>query len=477
MATQEACTSLNAEPPVSGGVHCSGFWERLFEGRGMCWPWTSANTSVNLPCPDTFGFDSSQFATRYCQDDGEWVDFDKLHHITVCIDKEIKIIINSIEEDNATKADLEFLQETIHGSKILEIVGYSISLTGLFIALFIFCYFRSLQCDRTTIHKQLFLSLLIRTIVDIILYVDNVYRLDAFLNASELPTIAKVKGLCETFECIRQYTRFCVFTWMFVEGLYLNGMITAAVFQKPNFKLYHFIGWVVPIIPVTAWAITMHYKTSQLCWFGAVHLPYYWIIEAPRLLILFINLAFLINIIRILVTKLRESNTSETQQVRKAVKAAILLAPLLGVISLLFLFFGDGPKANHSRVVIVVYFYGGMLVTPFQGFLVVLLHCFMHGEVRMLIRRKWAGWRSTQRLGRRRMSSTTTTDVYRVHSIHSTETSPGQWARTSFSATGSPNHSSPTTSMTRLNPPSPSSSRALDDTNTDPSADLASHLL
>ncbi|XP_077861974.1 PDF receptor-like [Saccoglossus kowalevskii] len=241
-----------------------------------------------------------------------------------------------------------------------------------------------------------------------------------FTTGHKPPSIGKVKGLCETFEYFRQYTRFCVFSWMFVEGLYLNGMITAAVFQKPNFKLYYFIGWILPLFPVTAWAITMKFTTEQACWFGYVKSPYYWIVEIPRNLILLINLGFLINIIRILVTKLRESNTSETQQLRKAVKAAILLAPLLGVTNLLFL--PDNPKSHESRVVIVLYFYGVMIVTPFQGVIVSLLHCFVNGEVRLLLRRKWAGWKSSRQPGGRlrRQSNSTTTDVYRLNSIYST---------------------------------------------------------
>ena len=52
------------------------------------------------------------------------------------------------------------------------------------------------------------------------------------------------------------------------------------------------------------------------CWFSYNLTPYYWILEGPRLGVIVVNLLFLLNIIRVLVTKLRTSNTSETKQAR-----------------------------------------------------------------------------------------------------------------------------------------------------------------
>ncbi|XP_077979015.1 PDF receptor-like [Glandiceps talaboti] len=314
MTSQEDCLASADDATLSTGLYCPPYWEPSIDsGPWLCWPKTEVNSSVYIRCPEHFAFDTSHSTSRFCSIDGEWANLD----VAACLNPAILDLFKDFFK-NSSDADLTFVQAVITGARILEIVGYSISLAALVIAFFILCYFRSLQCDRTSIHKQLLLSLLIRTVLDIILHVDNIYRLQVMQNGSKYDTIGKVEGLCETFECFRQYTRFCVFTWMFVEGFYLNGMITAAVFRKPNFKLYHFVGWILPIVPILSWAVTMHYKSTTQCWFGYAHSPYYWIIEAPRLLILIINLGFLINIIRILVTKLRESNTSETQQLTEA---------------------------------------------------------------------------------------------------------------------------------------------------------------
>lgn len=52
------------------------------------------------------------------------------------------------------------------------------------------------------------------------------------------------------------------------------------------------------------------------CWLGYNLTPFYWILEGPRLTIIFINLLYLLNILRVLVTKLRNSQCSEAEQLR-----------------------------------------------------------------------------------------------------------------------------------------------------------------
>jgi hypothetical protein len=58
------------------------------------------------------------------------------------------------------------------------------------------------------------------------------------------------------------------------------------------------------------------YVLFHRCWFSYNLTPYYWILEGPRLAIIVVNLMFLLNIIRVLVTKLRSSSTSDTKQAR-----------------------------------------------------------------------------------------------------------------------------------------------------------------
>ncbi|XP_077978955.1 PDF receptor-like [Glandiceps talaboti] len=277
----------------------------------------------------------------------------------------------------------EIKQHIVENTKILQIVGYSISLASLIISLVIFYSFRSLHCPRTKIHKQLFISYIVWIVLDIVFWVDLTKDVDGLKQVcgKQGGTIRNTPILCETSVFLMEYTRFCVFTWNFVEGLYLHRLITAAVFRKPNYTFYFIIGWVVALFPVTGWAVAMHYTNDEQCWLGYVFSPYYWIIEGPRNILLFVNLIFLINIVRVLITKMRESNTADTMQVKKAVKAAMVLVPLLGVINLLFI--PDRPDATAQPWVLYLYFYATSILVTFQGLVCALIFCFCNGEFKI----------------------------------------------------------------------------------------------
>jgi hypothetical protein len=50
--------------------------------------------------------------------------------------------------------------------------------------------------------------------------------------------------LCESFYVLLEYARTAMFMWMFIEGMYLNKLISVAYFQRPDsYKLYYIIGW------------------------------------------------------------------------------------------------------------------------------------------------------------------------------------------------------------------------------------------
>lgn len=79
-----------------------------------------------------------------------------------------------------------------------------------------------------------------------------------------------------------------------------------------------------------------------------------------------------------MVVKLRQSHTSDVEQVRKAVRAACVLLPLLGITNLL-----NMVEAPLERTVweFAVWSYTTHFLTSFQGFFIAMLYCFLNGEV------------------------------------------------------------------------------------------------
>ncbi|GLD73216.1 corticotropin-releasing factor receptor 1-like isoform X1, partial [Lates japonicus] len=195
---------------------------------------------------------------------------------------------------------------------------------------------------------------------------------------------------CRLVTAAYNYFHVTNFFWMFGEGCYLH---TAVVLTYSTDKLRKWmficIGWGIPFPIIVAWAFGKLYYDNEKCWFGkraGVYTDY--IYQGPMILVLLINFVFLFNIVRILMTKLRASTTSETIQYRKAVKATLVLLPLLGITYMLF-FVNPG---GEDEVAQIVFIYFNSILESFQGFFVSVFYCFLNSEVRSAVRKRWIRW-------------------------------------------------------------------------------------
>ncbi|XP_072029558.1 PDF receptor-like isoform X2 [Amphiura filiformis] len=377
---------------------------------GTCYPSSPINHTFTRSCkhlvdegfPNPGDIIKSNSFTITCQIGGKW----SSPGIGNCLFSLVP------EDPGVSDAKLQFYERVIQGAKIMEVVGMCLSWFCLLMAIFVFTCFRSLQCHRTRIHIHLFVAFLLRLTFDIILWVERLY---SKRHNEQDTAIRSVPALCQSFEVFREYLRLCTFAWMFIEGVYLNSLLSTAVFGRPKFVVYYVIGWVISIPLVVAWATAMHLTLGSNggCWHGHMNTLFYWIfIETPRNALLVANCVFLINIVRVLITKLRESNTSESQQVRKAIKATIVLLPLLGIANLVWLV--PQPKVTEPKEWIVTYNYGLLFLDAYQGLLVGLLYCFLNTEVRDVIHRKWTAWLDSRTAHQQDPSQTTLTRVLSV---------------------------------------------------------------
>ncbi|XP_043235104.1 PDF receptor-like isoform X2 [Amphibalanus amphitrite] len=374
----------NAEMPP--GLFCNATFDDV-----LCWPPTPANTSVSQACPGTMkGVDLRKLVHKVCQPDGLWEyqtenDTSGTTNYATCYTEEmLNMMINL-----AAGAPGDSLKK-IHVAKntrLLEVAGLSLSLASLFVSLFIFFHFRSLKNNRTKIHRNLFVAMVIQVLVRLVLYLDQVVIRGGVSNSECRVTVQGIDNtpyVCESFYILLEYARTAMFMWMFIEGLYLNTMISVTVFS-PRFydKFYYTTGWGAPVVMTTVWAVVTGLNYGHVsCWWNYNLTNLYWILEGPRIAVMVLNVAFLVNIIIVLVTKMRQSNSSEAQQVRKAVKAAVVLLPLLGVSNIINMV--DAPL-GRSVAEFAVWSYLTHFLTSFQGFFVSLLYCFLNGEVRLAI--------------------------------------------------------------------------------------------
>lgn len=385
---------MNNKTPVN---YCPPVFDQL-----LCWPATPANTTAELHCTTFAGISNSTSARayRYCPANAMWKD--AMSDYSECMS-----LLQEQSTEDPTYADRVRMAELMRD---VYFILSTISLVLLVITMFIFSYFRSLQCSRITIHKNLVVSFIFRFIVNIIIT-------EPYISKRET-SYRDFDWLCKTITSLAQYTTLANIFWMFVEGLFLHHSLVVGVFStEPNFILFYFIGWGAPAVFIIAWAITLHFVHDSPCWADYSQLPYYYMITVPFLLALGINLFFLINIIRVLVSKLRANNRIESANIRKAIKATVVLLPLLGLTNLLFLL-NPGESAGLKTA----YHVTNAVLTSSQGIFVAILYCFLNGEVQRVIKQKWYRFKIRHVLhtsGRRRSSRTSSFFLSQTEDVES----------------------------------------------------------
>ncbi|CAI9735959.1 corticotropin-releasing factor receptor 2-like [Octopus vulgaris] len=329
--------------------NCTIKWDTV-----SCWPETLPNAIAVLRCPENLaGVDHTQNVTRHCHSNGTWAA--KANYAS-CFPE----VQHHVHED-------------FNVISIIYHFGFCVSTVALIVALLIFIWFGNLRCLRNNIHCNLILTFIMRNIIWIA------------MRHSVEEVVLKQKHLmwvCQGFVIAFSYFQSTHFYWMFAEGLYLH-IIVVWTYSADKMHLWHFllIGWGLPVPFILVWAVIQMKRTSNDCW--TKESIYDYIHHIPVFVVLLANVIFFISILWILITKLRMTNTPEATDYRKAVKAAIVLLPLLGITYVIFIMQPDDSTPYGAAFI-----YIDTVLQSFQGLLVALFYCFLNGEVRQTLRMK-----------------------------------------------------------------------------------------
>ncbi|XP_076840014.1 calcitonin gene-related peptide type 1 receptor [Brachyhypopomus gauderio] len=375
---------LHDPPSTEPGPYCNRTWDGW-----LCWGDASPGTAMQH-CPSYFqDFDPSEKVTKVCNPDGQWFrhpDSNRLwSNYTLC--------------SAYTKHKLKIAITMYY----LTLVGHALSLVSLVISMLIFSYFKCLSCQRISLHKNMFVSFILNSALMLVWFIVIV---DKHLVSSN--SIA-----CKILASLIQYTFCSNYFWMLCEGIYLHTLIIVAVFVgEQHLGWYYLLGWGFPVIPTVIHAIARLYFHDDKCWIDNTNLHY--IVHGPIHVALVVNLFFLLNIVRVLITKLRVTHKTESSVYMKAVRATLILVPLMGAHFILV------PLQPAGRLALVIYEFLMHIFMHFQGLLVAIIICFSNGEVQSVIRRKSA--QSTAQWRRRRLVTTDSHNNYHTNSSF-TETS------------------------------------------------------
>ncbi|XP_069778223.1 parathyroid hormone/parathyroid hormone-related peptide receptor isoform X2 [Narcine bancroftii] len=311
--------------------YCTPQWDGI-----LCWPEGSPGKLVPMQCPEyIYDFNHQGHAYRQCSVNGSW---------------ELAPSNNRTWADytecsrNLARFNLSTETDIFYRLYLIYTVGYSISFGSLTVAVIILGYFRRLHCTRNYIHIHLFVSFMLRAISifvkDAVLYSGVDWEnLKSIAEAPPSQDKSQYIG-CKMVVIIFLYFLATNYYWILVEGLYLHSLIFMTFFSDKKYLWgFTLIGWGVPGVFVAAWASVRATLADTQCWdlsAGNLKLIY----QLPILASILVNFMLFINIIRLLATKLRESNVGRCdtrQQYRKLLKSTLVLSPLFGVHYIVFM--------------------------------------------------------------------------------------------------------------------------------------------
>ncbi|XP_052587782.1 adhesion G protein-coupled receptor L2 isoform X40 [Peromyscus californicus insignis] len=245
--------------------------------------------------------------------------------------------------------------------KVITWVGIVVSLVCLAICIFTFCFFRGLQSDRNTIHKNLCINLFIAEFIFLIGIDKTGYSI-----------------ACPVFAGLLHFFFLAAFSWMFLEGVQLYLMLVEVFESEYSRKKYYYVaGYLFPatVVGVSAAIDYKSYGTETACW---LHVDNYfiWSFIGPVTFIILLNIIFLVIT---LCKMVKHSNTlkpdsSRLENIKSWVLGAFALLCLLGLTwSFGFLF------VNEETVVMAYLF---TTFNAFQGLFIFIFHCALQKKVR-----------------------------------------------------------------------------------------------
>ncbi|XP_051051189.1 adhesion G protein-coupled receptor L2 isoform X27 [Phodopus roborovskii] len=244
---------------------------------------------------------------------------------------------------------------------VITWVGIVVSLVCLAICVFTFCFFRGLQSDRNTIHKNLCINLFIAEFIFLI-GIDK----------------TKYSIACPVFAGLLHFFFLAAFSWMCLEGVQLYLMLVEVFESEYSRKKYYYVaGYLFPatVVGVSAAIDYKSYGTQKACW---LHVDNYfiWSFIGPVTFIILINIIFLVIT---LCKMVKHSNTlkpdsSRLENIKSWVLGAFALLCLLGLTWSFGLLF-----VNEETVVMAYLF---TTFNTFQGVFIFIFHCALQKKVR-----------------------------------------------------------------------------------------------
>uniref|UniRef100_A0A4W5MZU7 Adhesion G protein-coupled receptor L2-like n=1 Tax=Hucho hucho TaxID=62062 RepID=A0A4W5MZU7_9TELE len=250
---------------------------------------------------------------------------------------------------------------------VITRMGIAVSLVCLAISLFTFCFFRGLQSDRNTIHKNLCLNLFIAELVFLV-----------GINMTE------PKLVCSIIAGVLHFFFLAAFAWMCLEGVQLYLMLVEVFESEFSRRKYYYVsGYLFPavVVGISAAIDYRSYGTQKACWLR-VDNHFIWSFIGPVTFIIMVSHVILCVCACVRVLECKSGMCVYSIQYAY-VSVIICLSWVLGAFALLFLLgltWSFGLFFLNESSMVMAYLF--TIFNTLQGMFIFIFHCLLQKKVR-----------------------------------------------------------------------------------------------
>ncbi|VDO43638.1 unnamed protein product [Schistosoma margrebowiei] len=291
-----------------------------------CWPPTKGGTIAKIPCPSHVpGVKITGMVYRPCNITIKTQDLNGRNIIVWKFDR--SNYSDCVHHEDIMAIHLPIIQTSVF-------YGYAISMILLLIATGIILRFRRLRCTRNNLHLNLFSAILLRCVLHFIKHA------------------ADGQGvICKVFTTLHVFTIEATYSWVLMEALYLHNSVLVHVMHesRTSFILYASIGWLVE--GSRRETLDLDFILFGTCQQGVLvilrelmHPDRFKFVSSSftvrdvttglSVSRLQFNLAFFINLLRVIFNKTQSQPMSDAKRLRTLLKSTSVLVIVFGLYHL-----------------------------------------------------------------------------------------------------------------------------------------------
>ncbi|KAJ8939580.1 hypothetical protein NQ314_011077 [Rhamnusium bicolor] len=364
---------MNEENIIHNTTHCPTIWDAW-----TCFPPTKVNTIARETCSSQAYRSPEHVCRLESEKECNWNDTYKLALWEQQTDYSVCAI-----------APVYSRRHTYH------VIVLSVSTFLCLPAIVIFFMFEKLRkTTRVILHRNLLVAICIRNILTSLAKV--IVILDALKSNLVTNNVMKNNDVaCRVLAFFECAAKNGIYACMLVDAYYLHKVIVRSFSKDIHVKYLYAATIVLTAVPTIAWAIAKGVTHGDNCWMVDSD-GFQWINDGFRIAILAINTFLLLDILRVMIMKLRQGSTSrqtkyiylyqignkftsrQKKRMQAAFRATVLLIPLFGlhiIITANKIVYDDSCQAED------IYDFARYTMEALQGIFVAVLFCYANTEV------------------------------------------------------------------------------------------------